>query len=499
MLVHNEYRAVRGRNNRTIVYLFVILFVAFLTFGFARNALNYQQKLSSDPFSNWINLNYHAGTGDSLRSLHEKISDARFRELFHIRGAYFYNKGMVAVQTCCQGRPVVQCEARTIDPASRVVSDLLNTSGTIRNYPDPVVNAFEFEPNGVIISGRLCDEAGLDKQTISFIRIKAAEGDFVPVPVLAVVSELPDLSDIVYSNLFYCKTMNTGFYDHDNSYYRIFIENMDTAGILRVLGELSPALGIQDPATVQTTRLITGNRQVMNWKIEVGAQDNPMPVHEMNLKVAGMTSLKGHHAGQYFELSTDTACDGTSFFHDYLAIEFSDLIEIREFSKYLKEQLNLQLNLEVLTARENYLYAGNLAASAIFLIMALAVLAVSVYLSSVIRNHILGIKKNLGNFMAFGVRNATLMRLYIFISVKILCMALVPAVFAAFCCGELFEHYFLGKVIVVEPGEDYFSLFNAWFAVFLLLVLIVAFFRTFVSVRKILKQTPGDLIYERDY
>jgi hypothetical protein len=490
--------AIKGRRNSTIVYLFVILFIAFISFGFAKSIFNYQKKLSSDPYSNWINLNFHAGTRDSLRSLHEHAAEKQFRERFHLKGAYFYNKGMVPVFTGSQEGPAIHYEARTIDPASGIVKDLLNAGLEAKFFPDSVEDAFKFEPNGVIISRRLQEDIGLDKRTMSFIRIKSPEGDPVPVPVLAVVDELPDLADIVYTNLFYCKTMNTGFYDRENGYYRVFVENMDTSGILSVLDALYPLLGIKDPSTVQTTRLITGNTSVLNWIIEIGNQEKSLPVSAMNQKVAGMDELKGHQAGQYFELSEDTTCDNSAFFHDYLALEFNDLDKIGEFSRYLGEKLSLKLSLEVLYNKENYLYASNIALGSVLLLMVLSILSVSIYISGVIRNHLTRIKKNLGNFLAFGVENSTLIVIYIQVTSVILITALLPAFILAVVCGELFETFLLGKLLILDTEQDYFSLFNSWYAIFLLLILSVTILRTFFSVHKILKHTPGDLVYERD-
>jgi hypothetical protein len=498
VLVSNEFKALKGRYNSTIWYLFVIMVITFFAFGFAKSTLTYQKRLSADPYSNWINLNYHSGTRDSLLSLEEKIRNNQFRERFHIKGAYFYNKGMVSVLAFSNGMSTVQYEARTIDPASGIVKDLLRSGVCAKYFPDSVENAFQYEPNGVIISAKLVEDIGLDIRSLSFIQVKSPAGDLVPVPVLAVVNELPDLSDIVYTNLFYCKTMNTGFYDRENSYYRMFIENMDTSGILNVLTELIPALGIQDPSTVQTTVLKTGNRSVINWKIEIGKQGKDIPISAINGRIAKLGSLKNHHFGQYFELSKDTTCDNSAFFHDYLAIEFNDLEKIRGFSKFLKEKLTLQLNLEVLSDRENYLYTGNIALGSIILLVVLSIISVSIYISGVIRHHLVKIRKNLGNFLAFGVKNSTLTWLYIRVTVRILATAFVPAFAVASTMGELFEKYLLGKLLMIDTQQNYFSLVNSWFAIFLGLIVFVAVFRTYISVRNTLKHSPGNLIYERD-
>ena len=172
-MIHNEYKALKGKYHSTTGYLFVILFIAFLAFGFAKSTLDCQQKLSADPFSNWINFNYHSGTRDSLLSLNEKTCSEIFREEFHIRGAYFYNRGMVSVAAISPGILPLSYEARTIDPRSDVVKDLLKTGVCAKYFPDSVENGFDCEPNGVVISKKLLDEI-----TMGLLELQAAR-DFM--------------------------------------------------------------------------------------------------------------------------------------------------------------------------------------------------------------------------------------------------------------------------------------------------------------------------------
>ncbi|HNY01791.1 MAG TPA: hypothetical protein PKG48_04350 [Bacteroidales bacterium] len=498
LVLRNEYRALQGKNHRTVLYLAIILFLAFFAFGFAKSTLDYQEKLAGDPYSNWINLDYHSGTRDSLRVLEDSVGLSSFRNRYHIRGAFFYNKAMVEIGTALQGKPADLHEARSIDPGSGILSDLLSGDNTIRFYPGSTGRPFDFEPNGIIISRKLAEEQSSEVKNLVFLPLRVPSGDRVPLPVLAIVDELPDKADLVYTNLFYCKSMNPGFYDRESPFYRLYAAGFDTAGILQVLRDLYTTLRISDPASVQTTLLPTGNPSAVTWKIEIGVQENGLSREEMDRKVAALPSLRGHAWGRYFELSKDTACDNSAFFHDYLAVEFSDMQQIRPFALRLSERFGLQLGLETLSDRENYLYTGNIALGALILVMLLATFFVAVYIAGTLRNHLVSVKKNLGNFLAFGVKNATLTLLYILVTLRILATALLPAAFAAWGAGELFEQFFLRKILALDHRHDYFSLAGAWFPLFLLLILATTILRTYVTIHHILRQTPGNLIYERD-
>ncbi len=498
ILLRNEYRALQGRNRRNVLYLFIILFIVFFAFGFAKSTLNYQERLAGDPYSNWINLDYHAGTRDSLRVLKEMIVQGRIGDRYHIRNAFFCNKGMITVEPDPYDGIPALFEARSIDPASGILKELLSGDRILRYFPVSAENPFDYEPNGVIISRKLMEKQGMDPRTTVFLPVRFPSGDRVPLPVVAVADELPDKADIVYTNLFYCKSMNAGFCDRESNWYRIYAVDFDTAGILGVLSQLYAALRINDPATVETTIIPTGNPSVVTWKIEVGEQENGMTFDEMDRRVASLPALRGHPAGRWYHLSADTACDNSAFFHDYLAIEFRDLQRIRAFAGFLRDRLGLQLSLETLTDRENYLYTGNIALGALVLLMVLSTLFVAVHIAGTLRNHLLAVKKNLGNFLAFGVKNATLSTLYILVTLRILATAMIPAALLAWAAGELFERYLLVRLLVLDPAQDYFSLTNGWFALLLALIPAVAILRTRISVGRILKQTPGNLIYERD-
>jgi len=500
VFLKNEYNALRGRNYSTIWYLLLIMYITFLCFGFSKSALNYQKKLSANPFSNWINITYHTGNKASLGLLEEVIQKDTFRTRFHIKESYFYNMWMFSMLSKSGDTAISPFQARSIEPKSDIVKDLFQPANLIRkNFPDSV-DAFSFEPNGIIVTERLLDVLGLDHRTTSYISFRdVGLRNWVPLPVLAVVKELPDLADIVCTNTFYCKMMNSGFYDADNPLYRLYIEDINRDSVLKLIPQIYQALEIEDPGNIMCDSTLKGNNSsVQNWLIEIGNEGKNISFNSRNKQIEAIHELKEYHYGQFFMLSPDTICDNSGFSFENLAIEFFDLKKIRDFSEIIKEKYDIPLNMEVLTERENYLFAGNMALGAIIMVLLLSVVSVTIYISSSIRNHLERIKKNLGNFLAFGVKNQILIRLYIIVALRILITAMIPAFILSIVTGELFEKFILESILILEKGENYFSLINHWFLSFVLLILFIAASRTFFSVRNILKHTPGDLVYERD-
>ena len=194
----------------------------------------------------------------------------------------------------------------------------------------------------------------------------------------------------------------------------------------------------------------------------------------------------------------DTAIDLSNKVFDALAIEFKNLKEIRKFAEYLKKEYGLEMNMETMTQRENYLFAGNIAFGAIIMVLILSVVSVAIFITSTIKNHLEKVKKNLGNFLAFGMPNKNLVIIYTRVALRILISALIPAFLLAWLTGEATERHILHKFFVLEAGQNYFSILNIWYLMFLSVIILIVISRTLWSVVKILGNTPGDLVYERD-
>ncbi|MFZ4546112.1 MAG: hypothetical protein ACOYN4_01685 [Bacteroidales bacterium] len=500
VVLKNEYNALRGKNGSTIWYLLLIMYITFLCFGFSKSALDFQKKLSSNPFSNWINITYHTGNKESLGLLEEVIQKDTFRTKYHIKESYFYNMWMFSIMSKAGDTAISPFQARSIEPQSDIVKDLLQPRNLVqKNFPDSVT-AFSNQPNGIIVTQRLLTTLGLDYRTVSYLSFRD-EGlkNWVPLPIVAVVKEIPDLADIVCTNIFYCKKNNSGLYDNDNLQFRFFIEDINRDSLLKIIPSVFQSMNLEDPGSIMCdSNLRGGNAKIQNWLVTIDNEGESISFSAKNKMLAEIPMLKNYHYGQYFKISADTICDNSGFAFENLAIEFINLEKIREFSDFIKEEYDISLNMEVLTERENYLFAGNMALGAIIMVLLLSIVSVTIYISSSIRNHLERIKKNLGNFLAFGVKNSILISLYIIVAFRILLTAMIPAFLLSLVSGELFEEFFLGKILVLEKGQDYFSLTNIWFVAFILLILLIAVLRTYFSVRYILKHTPGDLVYERD-
>ncbi|MEI6684167.1 MAG: hypothetical protein WCO44_16175 [Bacteroidota bacterium] len=128
----------------------------------------------------------------------------------------------------------------------------------------------------------------------------------------------------------------------------------------------------------------------------------------------------------------------------------------------------------------------------------LAIFSIVIFLSNTLKNHLDRVKRNLGNFMAFGTTGMNISIIYILVVIRILMVSTVIALFLAYLSGEISDRYLLRHILILDRGLGYFSLFNSWLMLFIILVYSVAVLKTVTSVIRLVRKPPGDLIYERE-
>jgi len=182
---------------------------------------------------------------------------------------------------------------------------------------------------------------------------------------------------------------------------------------------------------------------------------------------------------------------------DYLSVEFGKLDRIRDFAAFIRDRYNVSMNMETLTQRQNYLFSLNMSLGVIILVLILSALAIVLFLSDTLKNHLDRIRRNLGNFLAFGTSPGRIITIYIRVVAELLLVSTVIAFVMAWATGELFDRHLLRQVLILEGDQDYFSLFNTWMALFVPGIFVVAVTKATITVSLLVRQPPGDLIYER--
>ncbi|MEO1451199.1 MAG: ABC transporter permease, partial [Bacteroidota bacterium] len=185
--------------------------------------------------------------------------------------------------------------------------------------------------------------------------------------------------------------------------------------------------------------------------------------------------------------------------YDYLAVNFVNTSSVRNFKDYLKEEFDLDIDMAQIEAKENFSFVTRLTRIISLVLIGLSVLSICLFVSSIFRRHLDKIRRNIGTFKAFGLDNGTLMQTYlvlinVFIGISMAGGLLLAWIFGALGGIRLILRLTQNKI---EAGESYFQLGNVWTLIAIGAVLLISFLVLYLTANKILRRSPGDLIYDR--
>jgi hypothetical protein len=502
VVTKNEFKAIRGSGFQTIIYLSCILYLTFLCIGFSNKALLFQNKLAKSPLSNWVNIAINKGTSDSTISLISNLSDTLLRNRYLIENLYQskeFGTSFLDRTGTCSGLPLPK--ARTIDAKSSVIHDLFNSNNVVRAAVSDSI--FLIEPFGFVVTDTFLKKLGFHCDSVSWLSYRLYGGKFVPVPILGVVKELPDHADVVCTDSFYVMQMNN--YPDDSRFTKLFIETRNPVTIGAIKNLIRKNIGVANDFPLYDS--LKGYRHSLCVFCLPKNLPGTRKLFSDNLRTLyTMKEFRGLNFGTYYEVKQEPPPDQVNGIQetnkhdlnfDYLAIEFRRLDSIKNFAGYIKDRYNISLNMETLKQRQNYLFSLNVSLGAIILVLVLSVLTIVIFISNTLKNHLDRVKRNLGNFLAFGTSGNKIVGIYISVVLEILLASSSIAIVLAWFSGELFDRYLLKHLLILEGNQDYFSLFNAWLVLFLIIVFSVAMLKTIITVRLLVRQSPGDLIYER--
>ena len=222
----------------------------------------------------------------------------------------------------------------------------------------------------------------------------------------------------------------------------------------------------------------------------------------------GMRLVK--EVGNPIDLITFDEVDRSQFLAlEHVTFKMEDLTKVRGFAKQLEDNkelygcavsdnhsTTLKIDLTDVEAKENLgIFSGFANLLSLALIVISLILIIN-YTGAILRLHINKNKKNLGTLTAFGYKNSTITRLYLKITATILSLSFVLSYLIVWPLGYLGFKTFLSVTGLSNSLSDVsFAHWPLYYSIplFVLLPLVIVS----VRIRKQLKATPGDLVYDR--
>ena len=166
---------------------------------------------------------------------------------------------------------------------------------------------------------------------------------------------------------------------------------------------------------------------------------------------------------------------------------------LSEFEKYISSEYEVKIEMSQINAKQNFNAVSAMGNILSWAIIAFAIIAIILFIVNLLQSYFQKVKRNLGTFKAFGISNRDLISVYVLILGAIILAAVVLSVSVTwFIQGGL---HICG--ILKDGMFDYLSLWSVKTVCSIAIIVVASVYTVGAVMYKLLKATPGDLIYDR--
>jgi len=502
IFVKKEFNSIVGRGWRNFWILSAVFLVTIFALEFSRSGIYFLDYKMNDPFIKWINVRYQTNF-DEFRidtdtdSLKMKYNISTVEEnMFMWVYAFTSEFGIKGV------------DGRTISYESELVKGILGDKNIVKKR-EMEMNERDY---GWIVTKDLMERLGYDDKDIYPLYINfASPGDTtrlketglknfktyfeVPIPIIAVVEQLPDLLDFIAPTYFMeqFQSRKKPFIipnkENENYFYDLYLvaENPDENIVDRIKSYFDDA-GIQYDDDIDQKEL----SHLLRHATQYGFTIRDTVYQTLNSVVSAICE-KEKDLYRTYRWNFDPVAKLSS--RDYLSFMFNDLTKVKEFSNWAKETHGIRIDMAQIEAKENFKTFSLLSSMLCFFIAVIAIAFVAIFLYFLIDSHFRRISKNLGTIMAFGLGNKQIIRIYLAVFLLMILVSLLAVVGVLGGAEILFNTLEWWQY---ENGMPHFSLGDKWVILTILVIPVISAVATVVFLRFKLKATPGDLIFERN-
>ena len=126
-------------------------------------------------------------------------------------------------------------------------------------------------------------------------------------------------------------------------------------------------------------------------------------------------------------------------------------------------------------------------------IIAFAIICIILFIVDLLKSYFQKVKRNIGTFKAFGVSNKRLISIYVLIVGATITIAIALSLLITF----FFQAFFNIIGFMKEGTYSYLAIGNLKTVATVIIIAASSIITIYCVMRKLLRQTPGDLIYDR--
>jgi len=509
LFYRNETKELLGKKNRHFWLISVIMFFTFLAIGFSNGSLNYLKNKMEDPFVRSINAPVPMTVSRDAFSVIDLYNSDSLKQKFNYDTIVGYNRWTEFFKG-----DLPESSKRAIDGRSIPFDDPLVNTIIDKNINNAVGYSFIDESDiSIVVTRNFIEKLGCSAEP-AFVFREMGDGRAIPIPVRAIVDKLPgEKIDFLTTQYYYSNrnALGDGFLFSDNKklYAYAVVDSSKQEEFLKA-SEAFFARYLDEGGYLEVNSIDVYPYQfsyksvlylqvAFNYSEDIPIEDidglyaqfresNEIKEFIKKAKIDEHEFIQAYFPNQENRISRR---------YDYISVNFNDLSKVDEFATIFAEDSKIKLEMSKIEQMKNYNFVSKLTGIMSIILIGFSVVMINIFLSNILSTHLNNIKKNIGTFKAFGI---DIKRIYIGMMYIFVLMPLVISLCIAGVFGYLGAVYFIIDIISPFAVEKdlYFDLFNRYTLISVVVMAVVNYYAFSVIIDRIFKQTPGDLIYDRN-
>lgn len=463
-----ELKLIAGKYYRNFYILCLLLFISIISLAIGNSIIDYLRVKMDSPFIKFINVVIPWGiTPDTLKLMEGNLMKR-----------YLYDDVTIIYDGYSDFNLPDNKLTRLVYSRQKLYSFITNPSNDIILTKK---NTFNDNKVCVIITEAVANELGYsngDWPSYIYYNFDSKYKRY-PIPVAAVVKQLPDKVDVLISNAFF-KFRNAG-YEMNNlneilhkNYLRVFIPGTSVNINSLDMSEISITESFVKGRYFEKLGLVS-NQDSLLFNSVLKQNPNAIRIYK-------------------YDLMTEKVYRPI----DNISFSFHSLDSIRPFQSMLFKEHKLTVDMDTIEAKENFNFFNKLSSLLSIALILFSIIALVIFLTNTLVSHFDQNKKSFGTLKAFGLSNSFLILFYSIISLTLIIFSLHIVLLCIYIIGSpllniVMEIFNINVSLNKIKFNNYPYLY--YLVSFLVLPTLIIFFTLKI---KLGKSSPGDLIYGRE-
>jgi hypothetical protein len=499
LFIKREIQEINGKNRKNLLILISILFGTFMAIAISKGGIEYLGLKMNDPFVQNLDIEIPYSRSKDVEEIKMKLNDEEYKK------AFLYDTVLSIVEYPrtfwnAKRNEFRAAKGQSIERGSPLLKQVLGKNNKI-------IGRDNFRDNrdcGLIVTKKFLEDFGYPLNTllIQMQMLRRPEGEYqVPVPIIAVVNDLPGMSDFVFTPFFYKMLITNPENPFDIENYgkiTLFARTSDNL-VIRAVRDSIKGILVNDVILKEKAPMVDYYKNFDTYQdayaldisfIQPETKDSLDIIYSKIMNSTKMTGYKDILSIYYLYPFPENPEATISY--DKISVSFNSLTRVKFFEERLLDEQELVIEMSKVRDKENFIAISILTIAMSTMLLIFSIISVGLFIFNLLKTHLDKIKTNLGTFKAFGLSNKDLQSIYKGIVRRFYLRALMIGFITATVFDILTSRIFF-------PELKLLHLINLYALGAILVIWAIVEWVFNQTSRTILDNTPGDLIYGRDH